>query len=94
VRGYEDDMRQTFPNNAYDEQNLMLAANVHRSLIRHTLATDRGLRRARFMGVLRGQNRPAVLIEAGYLSNAAEARKISTPEYRQLLAEAIAAALD
>jgi N-acetylmuramoyl-L-alanine amidase len=94
VRGYEDDLRQTFPNNAYDEENLMLAVRLHRSLLRHTGAADRGLRRARFMGVLRGQDRPAVLIEAGYLSNPHEARKISTAEYRQLLAEAVARGLD
>jgi N-acetylmuramoyl-L-alanine amidase len=93
VREYEDDLRQVFPNNAYDEDNLMLAERVHRSLLRHTGANDRGLRRARFMGVLRGQNRPAVLIEAGYLSNPQEARKIATPDYRQLLAEAVAQAL-
>ena len=94
VREYEDDMRQSFPNNAFDEENLMLAVRLHRSLLRHTGAIDRGLRRARFMGVLRGQNRPAVLIEAGYLSNAAEARKIATAEYRQLLAGAVAQALE
>lgn len=94
VRGYEDDMRQTFPNNTYDEQNLMLALRLHRSMVRHAGAADRGLRRARFMGVLRGQNRPAVLIEAGYLSNPAEARKIATAEYRQRLAEAVARGLE
>lgn len=94
VRDYGDDLRQTFPNNAYDEENLMLAARLHRSLLQHTGAADRGLRRARFMGVLRGQNRPAVLIEAGYLSNPAEARKIAAPDYRQLLAEAVAKGLD
>jgi N-acetylmuramoyl-L-alanine amidase len=44
--------------------------------------------------VLRGQSRPAVLIEAGYLSNAAEARRIASPEYRQVLAEAVAASLE
>jgi N-acetylmuramoyl-L-alanine amidase len=54
---------------------------------------DRGVRRARFIGVLRGQNRPAILIEAGYLSNPAEARLIESPEYRQKLAEAVAEAL-
>lgn len=94
VRGYEDDLRQAFANNRYDEQNLMLAVRLHRSLVRHTGGPDRGLRRARFMGVLRGQNRPAVLIEAGYLSNPREAGRIATPEYRQLLAEAVAKALD
>lgn len=94
VRDYEDNLRQAFPNNAYDAENFMLALRLHRSLLRYSGAIDRGVRRARFMGVLRGQNRPAVLIEAGYLSNAQEAQRIATPEYRQLLAEAVARALD
>jgi N-acetylmuramoyl-L-alanine amidase len=94
VREYDDDMRQVFPNNAYDEENFMLAFRLHRSLLRYSGAADRGVRRARFMAVLRGQNRPAVLIEAGYLSNQNEAQRISTPEYRQLLAEAVAKALE
>ena len=37
--------------------------------------------------------RPAVLLEAGYLSNPAEARQIADPEYRQQLAEAVARGL-
>ena len=35
-----------------------------------------------------------VLIEAGYLSNVSEGRKIATPSYRQSLAEAVARALE
>lgn len=94
LREYDDDMRQVFPNNAYDEENFMLAFRLHRNLLRYSGAADRGVRRARFMAVLRGQNRPAVLIEAGYLSNQNEAQRIATPEYRQLLAEAVAKALE
>jgi len=51
---------------------------------------DRGVRRARFLGVLRNQQRPAILIEGGYLSNKREALLISEPAYRQKLAEAVA----
>ena len=93
IRDYEDDSRHTFPNNAFDDQNFQLACRLHRSVIQALCAVDRGVRRARFMGVLRGQNRPAVLIEAGYLSNTTEARKISSADYRQQLAEAVAKAL-
>ena len=32
--------------------------------------------------VLRGQNRPAILVEGGYLSNPSEAKLIENPEYR------------
>ena len=45
------------------------------------------------MAVLKGQHRPAVLIEGGYLSNPAEARKIADPEYRQAMAEGVARGL-
>jgi N-acetylmuramoyl-L-alanine amidase len=47
----------------------------------------------RYIEVLRGQNRPAVLIEGGYLSNPYEAEKIESAEFRQKLAEAVATAL-
>ena len=67
---------------------------MHRSVVEALCAGDRGVKRARFMGVLRGQNRPAVLIEAGYLSNPAEAKKIASADYRQKLAEAVAKALE
>jgi N-acetylmuramoyl-L-alanine amidase len=43
--------------------------------------------------VLRGQQRPAVLIEGGYLSNPQEARLIAEPQYRQKLADAVAQGL-
>jgi len=66
---------------------------VHHSILRATGAEDRGVCRARFMGVLRGQRCPAVLIEGGYLSNPNEARLIENAAYRQKLAVAVAAAL-
>jgi N-acetylmuramoyl-L-alanine amidase len=91
-RGYEDNPTQTYPNNVFDDQNLQVAFALHRAVLNQTQAVDRGLRRARFMTVLRGQNRPAVLIEAGYLSNPTEAQRIATPDYREALAEAVAKA--
>lgn len=93
-RNYDDDASATFPNNAFDEQNFLLALAVQRGLIAATEGSDRGVRRARFLGVLRGQNRPAILVEGGFLSNTNEARKIAGSEYREKLAEAVAGALD
>lgn len=94
TRGYEDDVKERLPNNAFDDQNLRYAVRLHRSLLQVNGNKDRGVRHARFLGVLRNQKRPAVLIEGGYLSNPQEARQIATPEYRQKLAEAIARALE
>jgi len=92
-RGYEDDPALAFPNNAFDAENLQLALRVHRALLQVNGRLDRGVRRARFLGVLRGQHRPAVLVEGGYLSNPSEARRIADPKYRQRLAEGIAQAV-
>lgn len=93
TRGYDDDLTQTFPNNAFDAENLHLGVEVHRALLKLNGSPDRGLRRARFLGVLRGQQRPAILVEGGYLSNPAEARQIADPAHRQKLAEAVAQGL-
>jgi N-acetylmuramoyl-L-alanine amidase len=93
TRGFADPWYENLPNNSFDSQNLQLAVKMHAALLRATGIEDRGVRRARFIGVLRGQNRPAILIEAGYLSNPVEAAKIESAEYRQKLAEAFAAAL-
>jgi N-acetylmuramoyl-L-alanine amidase len=93
TRGFADPWYENLPNNSFDAQNLQLAVKMHAALLRATGIEDRGVRRARFIGVLRGQNRPAILIEGGYLSNPAEAAKIESADYRQKLAEAFAAAL-
>ena len=93
TRGFLDDTSLSFPNNHFDMQNFQLALLAHRSLLRVNGNHDRGVRRARFPGVLRGQNRPAILLEGGFLSNPKEAALIATPAYRQKLAEALALAL-
>lgn len=80
------------PGNRYDEENFLAAIRTQQSLVQTTGAADRGARRARFMGVLRGQNCPAILIEAGYLSSPGESRAIARADYRQKLAEAVARA--
>lgn len=93
VRGIEETDDHLLPNNTFDSLNLQYALRLHQSLLTATRGNDRGVRHARFMGVLRGQNRPSVLLEGGYLSNPKEARLIATPEYRQKLAAGVAAAL-
>lgn len=77
------------PGNAFDAWNTQLGWHLHHRLLEHLGTFDRGLKRARF-AVLRLVECPAVLVEAAYLSNDAEAALIATPEYRQRVAEALA----
>jgi hypothetical protein len=93
TRDFEDDSALVFPNNAFDTQNFQYAIRLHRALVSASGTRDRTVQRARFIGVVRHQNRPAVLIEGGYLSNPQEARRIADPRYRQQLSEAVAGCL-
>jgi N-acetylmuramoyl-L-alanine amidase len=93
TRGFRDNAGLVFPNNKFDVQNVQYAVLLHRAVLKVNGFQDRGVRRARFLGVLQGQNRPAVLVEGGYLSNPKEARQIADPAYRQKLAESLAGAL-
>lgn len=94
TRGYSDDARSVFPNNAHDAENFRYAVRLHQALLQVNGQRDRGVRHARFLDVLQGHHRPAVLVEAGFLSNPDEARKVADPAYRQKLAEAVAKALE
>ncbi|MGI9244092.1 MAG: N-acetylmuramoyl-L-alanine amidase family protein [Verrucomicrobiales bacterium] len=75
--------------NDQDADNIALATAVHASMMHELEVIDRGIRRARW-GVLTGINKPAILIEGGYLSSRSEARKIASLTYQKELACAIA----
>jgi len=81
--------RMAYPGNRNDVWNVILGYCMQNKLLSKLGSEDRGLKRARF-AVLRFVNAPAVLVESGYLSNTAEARKICTPAYRDGIAEGIA----
>ncbi len=74
--------------NDQDCENIALATAVHSRAILSTKAVDRGIQRARF-SVLCTIQRPAILFEGGFVSNAIEGRKISSNMYREKLAESI-----
>jgi N-acetylmuramoyl-L-alanine amidase len=80
------------PGNAEDPSNIALAAAVHAAILSRVSTFDRGVRHARFR-VLREIRIPAVLVEAGFLSDAAESAEIATAGYRQNLGRAIAQAV-
>lgn len=83
------DAAKANPGNLNDHWNTVLGYAMHRRLRDDLQASDRGLKRARFK-VLTLARCPAVLVEAGYLSNDSEARKIAMPAYRQKVAAAVA----
>jgi N-acetylmuramoyl-L-alanine amidase len=84
----DDGARTRAPANRYDHWNTMAGYAMDRAMHERLGTADRGLKRARFK-VLVVAPCPALLVEAGYLSNDTEARKIATPAYRQQIAEAI-----
>ncbi len=68
--------------NAYDDLSARLGYEIQKALIKTTGAEDRGLRHARFY-VIANATCPAVLIECGYLSNAAELKKLANADYQE-----------
>lgn len=79
-----------YPSNRLDYANLFLGEQLHRALLAGLKTPDRGFKRAR-KAVLRMLDCPGVLVECAFLSNDAEARRVATPEFRQQIAEALAA---
>jgi N-acetylmuramoyl-L-alanine amidase len=78
----------SFPGNRHNDQNLLLAYEMQKALLRNLAVEDRGVRRARF-AVLRDAAMPAVLVEAGFLSHPVEGRQILSAAYRQKIARAV-----
>jgi N-acetylmuramoyl-L-alanine amidase len=78
----------SYPGNRFDSKNMLLAFQVQKNLLKNLNTEDRGVRRARF-AVLRTADMPAILIEGGFMSNKAEAKKIYDAGYRRQMAQAI-----
>ena len=75
--------------NRRDSANIALATAVHAAVMKKTQAEDRGIKRDRFT-VLAGLSMPAVLLEGGFLSNPAEAKKIASTSYLSIISQGIA----
>lgn len=73
-------------------EDTLLAALVQEQLIRCTKRADRGVKFANF-AVLRNNPVPALLIEAGFISNAAEEQVLNSSQFRQNTARAVAEAV-
>ncbi|MCX7779326.1 MAG: N-acetylmuramoyl-L-alanine amidase [Negativicutes bacterium] len=65
-----------------------LALDVQTSLIKETGAQDKGVAPATFY-VLRNATMPSILVEMGFVSNAAEAARLASDSYRNQIAQGI-----
>ena len=72
-----------------DAPSLALSMSVYHSIVGHFSEYDRGIKRARF-AVLRRTQIPAILVEAGFLTERGESRLIAKGAWRAKLAESIA----
>lgn len=90
-RGVKRSDHATKAGNHQDSANIALACAIHCRMIHRTKAAkvdDRGIKRARF-SVLSSIKHPAILVEGGFMSNAAEAKWIDKPIYQNSVAVAI-----
>ena len=78
--------------NRNDFHNTLLGFSIHRHLAAISGATDRGLKRQSFF-VLRETACPAVLLEFGFLSNAAEAHRMLCGDWQEENAAAVVAGI-
>ncbi len=83
----ERDLRAE-PGNSMELPSGALAGSVYHALLGQVPMVDRGLKHARF-AVLRRCERPAVLVECGFVSNAAEGSLISSASWRERVADAV-----
>jgi len=77
----------------YSAKSASLASALHSAVVRAAGTEDRHVRRRGFYVIRRTTRIPAVLIECGFLTNRAEAKRLLTASHRQKLANAIAAAI-
>jgi len=78
--------------NEFDSNNSRLAYEIQKGMIAATGGTDRGVRHQAIY-VIGNASCPAVLVEVGYLSNAAEVKKIASPDYQNKIVSGILAGL-
>ena len=82
----------SFNGNQRDSENIALATAIHASVVHHFKFVDRGVKRARWY-VLKGLERPGVLFEGGFVTNANDAKFIAADNFRTELAVTLSQAI-
>jgi N-acetylmuramoyl-L-alanine amidase len=76
----------------YHSKSKNLAKSIQKSMIVHTGLRDRGTKKGNFY-VIRENNKPAVLLELGFLSDAREEQTLLTSSYQKRASQGIAEGL-
>lgn len=77
-----------FTGSSQSAKSVLLAYQLQKSLVMNLNVEDRGVKRAQFL-VLTEATMPAILIEAGFMTNPTEANRIYDSAYRKKMARAI-----
>jgi N-acetylmuramoyl-L-alanine amidase len=77
----------------YHDSSRLLAAYVQAYLIKTIPTNNRGVKSASFHVIRETRRNPAILVEAGFVSNPRECARMCTGAYRQAVAESIARGL-
>jgi len=72
----------------YHFKDKHLAALIQQEMVQETSLTDRGVRLGNFH-VLRENNKPAVLLELGFISNKSEEGVVTSPSYHKTVGQGI-----
>jgi len=83
---------KTEKGNSFDKNNVRLALEAQRHLLKNTKANDRGVKHARFF-VLKNASCPGILVETGFLSNSYEERLLGTSAHQNKIAKGLADAI-
>lgn len=73
----------------YHSKDKKLATSIQKSMVDHTGLRDRGTKKGNFH-VIRENNKPAVLLELGFMSDAREEQTILTSSYQERASKGIA----
>ncbi len=88
-REVQERVDRDYPGHAQNEENVRLAFCIQRRVLQRTGYADRGVRRARY-ALLRDAPMPAVLVEAGFLSNRDDTTLLLSRTGRDRIARGIA----
>jgi N-acetylmuramoyl-L-alanine amidase len=84
--------REKVIGNKNNSLNILFAYQMQKSILREMDMADRGVKRAAFV-VLREIKMPGILVEAGFMTNPSDARKVFDPANRRKMAQAIVDAI-